>query len=554
MSFSWTALNRPDGAWIQSGTAPNRVFTRALGLTEAAFYWDGQAQGTADLVERTGIYAPSLRILDPSDDEQRFRAVWAEVKRRYPLIGARVDELDGGQLLQFVVEEERLQTISGRQEFEFVADANADSVAAYVEEALNGRPRRLSSSTLVGVTILRRTDLPAGTYDILTVGAHLILDGMSSCSLARSICEVFSNWPNSKDSASVDLPKRLEMLPSPETLHRQLRLSRPHQRWRKAIASVIFLRRISAFRNGHTLPRTWNAQSPRKPTYSAVERIKFSSEVTSKALIACRAHNLTLGNTLYILGQVAMSRVLHRRVKRGDMFLDEWDARLKSPMHTGGPLNLRPFVVPEWQQAGGMIEINVCIGFFVMTLPFLPYAKPSDKTNPLSFEVDATGAPPLASLLSRERFWYRTTLAKERANASYRHPLFLEMLTMNNPARVERGRAFAEAWRKIEAGEDIAPLPEPPLDAMVFTHIGSSMGNIDLMIPRLYPQGQDPPTVERLGSDLYLRCRPGELYMGAKSSHGETEFWVFYDHNAYQRAVVREWIDEIRAAVEYYLG
>ncbi|KAJ7066375.1 hypothetical protein C8F01DRAFT_699069 [Mycena amicta] len=556
MTLSWAALNRPDGTWNELGTVPNRVFTRALGTSEAAFYWDGEAAGTADVAERTRIRisSPSLRVSDVKVDEERFRQVWLDVKRRYPLIGARIEELDCGQSLQFVVEEARLGTVAGRQEFRFISNADTNSTAAALEEALNGRPRRLSSSTLVAITVLRRTDLPEDTYDIITVGAHLILDGMSSCTLARTISEVLSRWPSSLQETTVDLPKRLEMLPSAESLHPQLRLSVPQQRWRRAIASVIFARRMSLL-NGHTLPRTWSSQSPRAPAHSSVVRVKFPTDFTPKALVACRTHKVTLGNTLYVLGQVAMSRVLHRRVKRGEMPLDEWESRLRSPMHTGGPLNLRPFLVPDWQQAGGLTEINLCIGFFVMSLPFLPYARPENPTDPTSFPTDSTLAPPLSSLLSRDRFWLRTTISKQRALATYRHQLFLELLGVNNPLRVARGRSFAEAWRKIQAGEEVAPLPELAPDAMVFTHIGSSMGNMDHILPLTYPQGQEQEhTVERLSSDMHLRCRPGELYFGAKTSQGVTEFWVFYDSNTYEDAVVREWLDEIHGAVEYYLA
>ncbi|KAF7309981.1 hypothetical protein MIND_00370900 [Mycena indigotica] len=525
MTLSWTALNRPDGTWTELGSAPNRVYQRSLGLTESAFYWDGEAAGTADVVERS-----SIRNIQA--DEDRFREIWKAVKTQFPLVGARVEELDP---LQFVIEETRLRTIAGKQEFHYIANADATSTMAALDEALNGRPRRLDCSTLVGVTVLHRTDLDDGSYDIITVGAHLILDGIASFNLARTIGRLASSWPSLH--TTIDLPKRLEMLPSVESLHTNLQLSLPRQRWRRAIAGVIFGRRASMLRFGHTLPRKWSAQSPRAPAHSSVVRAKLAPETTPKALAACRLHGVTFGNALYTLGQVAMSRVLHRRVKRGELPLEEWDSRLKSPMHTGGPVNLRQFVVPEWHQAGGTTEINLCIGFFVMSLPFLPHAPLADKSDPKSFVTDATLSPSFPSLLSRERFWYRTNLARQRALATYRHPLFSELLSANTPARIARGRVFAEAWRKLQAGEEVEPLPELAADAMVFTHIAASMGVMDT----------------DSSSDLHLRCRPGELYVGAKTIQGVTELWVFYDRNTYQEEVVHEWLDEICQGLAHYL-
>lgn len=367
MNPSWTSLNRPDGSWTRletrTGTA-ERIYARALGSAESAFYWDGEFAGTADVVERTVIrLAPTLHLSDLKADEARFRDVWLSVKRRYPLLAAQVNELDGGDALRFVVDEARVRDVTCPQEFEFVPDADTDASSAALERVLSARPRRLSLSVVAAITVLRRVDHPAGTYEFVTVGSHAVLDGMASCTLARTICDLLARWPASLKEPVPDLEERLQMVPALESLHTQLQLSLPRQRWRTAIARVLLQRRLAILRGGQTLPRTWTSQTPRSPAHSRVVRIQLPEDATPKALAACRANGVTLGHTLPVLAQLALSRVLHRLLKRGLLSVEQWESRKLLATHTGGPLNLRPFVVPEWQKAGGFTEVRSSICF-----------------------------------------------------------------------------------------------------------------------------------------------------------------------------------------------
>ncbi|KZV65123.1 hypothetical protein PENSPDRAFT_638822 [Peniophora sp. CONT] len=557
MATSWISLNRPDGSWTQLETqsaTTDRVYARALGDAESAFYWDGEFAGTSDVVERTVIQlAPALRLDDLKEDEARFRDVWLAVKRRYPLLAARFDEQDGEDSLRFVVDEADIRDVVGPQEFEFVPNADADASSAALERALNGQPRRLSPSVVAAISVLRREDSSDGTYEFITVGSHAVLDGMASCTLARTICDVLARWPNSLDDPVPDIEQRLQMAPALEALHTQLQLSLPRQRWRTAIARVLLARRMDLLRGGQTLPRKWTTQTPRSPAQSRVVRVYLPSDATPRALAACRAHGVTLGHTLPVIGQLALSRVLHRRLKQGSLSAEEWESRKRIPAHTGGPLNLRPFVVPDWQQAGGLTEVNLCIGFFLMTLPNIPRSPLSNATDPMSFNTDETNAPPLSELLPAKRFWLRVELAKRAATSTYRHPLFQDMQAISNPTRIARGRAAAIAWRKTQAGEEVPPLPDMGPDALVFTHIGSSMGNMDALLPLTFPQA-GKPTVHRLSSDMHLHCRPGELYLSAKTTHGVTELYAFYDGNVYEESVVREWLQEVELGFNHYLA
>lgn len=53
---------------------------------------------------------------------------------------------------------------------------------------------------------------------------------------------------------------------------------------------------------------------------------------------------------------------------------------------------------------------------------------------------------------------------------------------------------------------------------------------------------------------LHLQTHPGELYLSAWSARGQLNMHVFYDRNVYEEGVVREWLDEVREAVLWYLS
>lgn len=62
------------------------------------------------------------------------------------------------------------------------------------------------------------------------------------------------------------------------------------------------------------------------------------------------------------------------------------------------------------------------------------------------------------------------------------------------------------------------------------------------------------PTIAVENARTRLHTRPAELYLGAASSRGQLHMLVFYDANVFEEGVVREWLDEVREAVLWYLG
>lgn len=55
-------------------------------------------------------------------------------------------------------------------------------------------------------------------------------------------------------------------------------------------------------------------------------------------------------------------------------------------------------------------------------------------------------------------------------------------------------------------------------------------------------------------NENHLHCRPGELYFGSATNGGRLSIYFFWDDNVYDAAMVEDWLDEIRKAVEYYLS
>jgi hypothetical protein len=352
---------------VSDSLPPRRVFARALDAIETAFYWDGEFAGTADTAERTSIVIePVLHLASPDFDAERFRAIWIALKQRFPLLAARVEERDGGTAPHFVVDEAHTMSIQFTEEFEYIGDADADTVQRVLDRALNSTERRFASArTLSALSVLRRIDAPAGTYDFITHASHAIVDGMASATLARTLCELLARWPASLADPIPDLAARLRKVPALDALYPVPALSPARRRWRCAIASVIHARRAAALRGGHTLPGVRTPETPRTPARSCTLRVPLSRSHTAAVVSAARAHSVSVAHVLPALAHTALARVLHSRRAQGEIGDAEWDRRCTSHVNLGGPLNVRPFLEPKWVAGGGTGEVHtaVCLAF-----------------------------------------------------------------------------------------------------------------------------------------------------------------------------------------------
>lgn len=51
-----------------------------------------------------------------------------------------------------------------------------------------------------------------------------------------------------------------------------------------------------------------------------------------------------------------------------------------------------------------------------------------------------------------------------------------------------------------------------------------------------------------------LHCRPTELYLGASTSRQQLRLIIYWDNNVFDEAIVTEWLEEVKNAVDFYLG
>jgi hypothetical protein len=179
---------------------------------------------------------------------------------------------------------------------------------------------------------------------------------------------------------------------------------------------------------------------------------------------------VTFGNAYPVVAHIAFTRVLYRRYIRGEMSKREWEYRKRQPLHTGGPLNLRPFLNKDWVERGGGGEFCIAIGFYYLTLPRVPLG--------LDLETNAGDIPPLSAMLSHEQFFRRCRMVKMKVTHCINHPLFYEMNAARG--RGSRLKAAGERWRNHEEVKENGDRKEiwDVGDGPVFTHGGSSFGNV----------------------------------------------------------------------------
>uniref|UniRef100_D8PT78 Condensation domain-containing protein n=1 Tax=Schizophyllum commune (strain H4-8 / FGSC 9210) TaxID=578458 RepID=D8PT78_SCHCM len=533
--------------WKLEKSTPQRVYRRPLGLLEQGFYWDSQFSGTADTLQLV-----SLRVEPQRVTPELLERAWNFTKQRHPLLGARVEELSYRQQ-DFVLEESRLHScIPGEIIYDSIP--SAAEAHSYADRIINS-PRRLTNDLLAQLFIILQADDVQTTHLIIVV-AHMITDGMGNFALLRTLMEALSQ-------PSVDvgpLEERLWLARSTNALFADSEQPVARQRWHRALGAVIMQLRMSGMKGGHTLPRKISAATPFTPTRSRFLDTSFSPSETKKIIQSCREQKVTFGNAYHVLGQIAMTRVLHRLHLAGKISDDEWAFRQREPFMPGGPLNQRPFLDPEWYARGGSATVNVAISFYFNRLPVMPGGKNAGAHGRL---------PTYVELLSKRRFFLRARMMKAQANAFVRHPRHIDINYARLPIRVAGASVQVERWRAIQRSgasdlstEPISAIEQAKGANFVMTFGGSSMGNVSLclpfcykcVIPLKYPANSPEPIIEILETHTRLRTRPTELYLGGATFKGQLGLVVHYDGNVYEDALVQEWLDEVRNAVHWYLG
>lgn len=80
------------------------------------------------------------------------------------------------------------------------------------------------------------------------------------------------------------------------------------------------------------------------------------------------------------------------------------------------------------------------------------------------------------------------------------------------------------------------------------------------VIPIVYPLDQKEENnggavrLQIKASRMYLRCPPGLLYISSITFGEQLRLVVFADTSTYDRRMLREWLNYIAEAMEWYLG
>ncbi|KAF9230580.1 hypothetical protein BU15DRAFT_91084 [Melanogaster broomeanus] len=511
-----------------------------------AFQWDCVFNGTANTIQHI-----QLRLLNQTD------ATWVSAKRRYPLLGARVEVVN--EEPHFTVQEHRLGGLNPN-EVVFGEVSSAEEVERRVFQIMDGPPLSLSPDNLLArIYIFRETDRTDVIHMVTepTVFLRCFLDTLSSR----------SELPIS------DLEQRLAMVVAPADLRPEPSLSPARQRWRHAIGRAIHQVKTAKRQGGYTLPCRLTRSTSRVPALARVRSLGLSRDQTTAIMTNCRLNNITFGNAFLPLAQVAMTRVLYRRYLRGEIDEEEWQHRKKQPYISEGPFNLRSYLDKQWFHKGGAGEFIISSSNFFYHLPF-------HDTRNHPFQRRS----PFANLLTFSRFLHRVGMVKQQISNFLSHPLLYEM---SSPLeRLERTRTGALEWSKNVEGrttaDDAEVLALADFPGTVVAHGGSSTGDIDQILPGEYPlrstnplsprsniphpakagyaipeipdTTEDEPKIVVEDSRALLHARPAELYLGAATRHKQLDVHAFYDENVFEEAVVREWLDEVKDAAMWYLG
>ncbi|KAF9234348.1 hypothetical protein BU15DRAFT_79099 [Melanogaster broomeanus] len=522
-------------AWtlVNSSPTKGRTFKRQLDPMEAGLFWDSVFNGAADIVHHL-----RLRLLNEADayifSESNITRTWLSVKRRYPLLGARV-EVDNEEP-HFIVQEHHLGRLNPNEVvFGSVSFSSVEEAQSHIFEILDG-PRSLSNNLLARIFIFHETD-QVDVIHMFTLIAHCVTDGTACNSFLRCFLDTLSSHSEPPISG---LEQRLAMVIASADLEPKQSFSLARRRWRCAIGFVIFGIRAAKRQVWRAHPSlSFNTLYLSCPSACSRSRdVRFKGQTTA-ILMNCRLNDTTFGNAFLPLAQVAMTRVLYRRYLRGEIDEKEWDYRKKQPHINRGPLNLRPYLDQQWFSKGGAGEFFLAISFFFYQLPFMTLGVTTQQhRDDLAL---SNGAPPFANLLTFNRFLHRANMVKRQAANFLNHPLFLEIASVEPITQLERTRIRALEWLKsVEEGtmaDDTEVLAPADFPGTTWAHGGSSVGNNF----RGILDGASSRT-------------PGQLYLGAVTIHKQLHMKVFYDVNVFEEAIAREWLDEVRDAVVWYLG
>ena len=439
---------------VKSG---RRVWSRPLGMAESAFYYDHMLNGTA-----TTSMNVHLRTTDPSSgmfSQENVRRAWRSVRQRLPLLCTRIEERRSAAPStdlearehnpHFVLHEADIQE-KADETLLFGTVDSFEEVDVFIQAIQDG-PRYISRDAISKMHILQRTDRPQGTEaHVVFVLAHCITDSLGTSTVLRTF---FDTLASKREHPYLPLEARLALYRPLEEKVPYGNLSLARRRWRNAIGWAIHSVRKRNITGGHTLPWKLTTRSASTPARSRLLVYTFTPAESDRIMASCRRGRTTLNAAYYVLGQVALARVLARRYLAGKMSAAEWTYRAREPMFFYGPLNLRPYLSqPEGNTGAG--DMGLHISWYEWVLPHMPLGplarvhNPSEYTGPLT-----DGAPPFKALMNRKRFFYRCALLGDQADKMFKDPRFIDVTVASHASRAAASRKAALEW--LNEGEHV---------------------------------------------------------------------------------------------------
>ncbi|KZW03307.1 hypothetical protein EXIGLDRAFT_712338 [Exidia glandulosa HHB12029] len=545
--------------------AQSPVWERPLGDSELSYFLPSRHEGINDMFVHIGFHAPPA-LFTPD----RVAAVWAVLRTRHPLLGARIDprSYDDVRFVYSPPKSAAAAIASARDNMEFRVQSKDDLVNTY----LNG-PRTLSNDrlsyvvvatphdtpdfpyaapnnsfapSLANLTLLppmpslqNTVDGPGQEFHFLLAAPHCLGDGMA---LYRMSDEFFEMLASDKTDAQLKELVHLEWeravagaeeatCPIPEPL--EARMPEPSSRLASAFEKVDYVRSQDRLIGGHSFPRPKSKLGPRHivfPTYA------FSAEKSKKVIKTCKAHGVSFSHALFALCNLAWARI-----KRGE--------NVEQPMMMYSALNLRPYLPPSESLSYWFLSI----GYFNVVLPsFFPRDLPDAE---------------------RRIFWHRALQAKRQTSKYVGSPFLLGRSRQMGTERAKRAKTWAKEDDAVFNGlGNAAVQPKAPtVPAVSVTPAGDAKP-----VPAPAPAPKKPPSVALVGlsllgdldrvfhHDRYPSVRLHALTPGSRVRGGGTllfgytfagKLWLNlpWDANGFDRSVIESFWDGLVRGVNELL-
>ncbi|EJD40848.1 hypothetical protein AURDEDRAFT_69593 [Auricularia subglabra TFB-10046 SS5] len=381
-----------------------RVWERPLGDSELSYFLPSRHEGINDMFVHIGFHAPpALFTLE------RVSAVWAILRTRHPLLGARIDprSYDDVRFMYSPPKSPDAAIQSAQDNMEFRIQSKDDLVNTY----LNG-PRTLSNDRLSYVVVATPQDTPGFPFAVdgpgqefhfLLAAPHCLGDGMALYRMSDEFFEMLASEKTDEDLKDVlhsEWERATATSPIPEPL--EARMPEPAGKLARVFEKFDYVRSQDRLIGGHSFPRPKMKQGPRHivfPTYS------FSPDKSKKVIKTCKSHGVSFSHALFALCNIAWARI--QRGQRADL-----------PMMMYSALNLRPYLPPADTASYWFLSI----GYFNVVLPsFFPRT------------VD-----------ERKIFWHRALQAKKQTSKYVGSPLLLGRSRQMGLERAKRAKVWAK--------------------------------------------------------------------------------------------------------------